>query len=361
MIVIILYTCLIFFFIFGLIRLPKTEVDTSLALQKFSIVIPFRNEENNLKALLKSITKLNYDLNHFEILLIDDESTDNSVNLIKKWQEQLPNLSLLKNNRISNSPKKDAIRAGVKASKYDWIITTDADCTLPKNWLHCYNSTIHQNGSLFIAGPIELENKKGFIHQYQLFDCLSLLGTTLGSFGVKKPMMCNAANMGFDKSTYLQIQNGSNTNIASGDDVFTLESFVKKHPKQIQYLNTIEALVSTKTETSWKDIFQQRIRWAAKSTHYKSIFTKFVGLIVLITQFTLLITLFYKPLLSLFLWLVKIGVDGFLLLLTAQKLQQKISYWYYLSIAFVYPFINTFIGTKALFGGYTWKHRKFKK
>ena len=360
MLIIGLYSFLIILFIVGLIRLPKTEIDTKKPQQKFSIVVPFRNEENALNALLQSIQNLNYNANAFEILLIDDDSTDNSINIIKKWQTKIPNLKLFNNIRISNSPKKDAIKVGVKASKHDYIITTDADCELPKNWLHAYNSTIHSHKSLFVAGPIALKTTNSFVEQYQKYDSLSLIGATMGSFGIQQPIMCNAANMGFHKNTYLQIQK-NNTKIASGDDVFTLEYFVKNYPKKVQYLNNVEALVQTNAEKNWKNVFEQRIRWAAKTTHYQNLFTKFVGFIILLTQLGILIALVINPLLALFMCIVKFGIDFILIWIAAEKINQNTSYFQYLLMAILYPFLNVYIGIRALFGGYTWKDRKFKR
>lgn len=351
---------MILLFIVGLIRLPKTEVDKTLNPQKFSVLIPFRNEENSLDTLLKSIQNLEYNSDNLEILLIDDESTDNSVNIIKRWQNKIPNIKILNNQRVSYSPKKDAIQVGIKASKFDFIITTDADCVFPKNWLFAYNTIIHQKQSLFVAGPIALKINKNFVEQYQKHDSLSLIGVTMGSFGIQQPMMCNAANMGFDKKAYLQMQ-FHQTNIASGDDVFTLENFVKSFTKKVHYLNTTEALVVTKSENNWENVIQQRIRWAAKSTQYKSLFTKFVGLIVLITQLTIVVGLILKPFLTFYLLLVKIGIDLIIILITSKKLKQKISIPQYVLMGILYPFLNTYIGIKALFGGYTWKERSFKK
>lgn len=359
-VVIAIYVLIILLFIVGLIRLPKTEIDTNLDKQKFSIIIPFRNEEESLGTLLKSIQDLSYQPDAFEVLFIDDESTDNSVKIIKKWQENLTNIRLYPNKRHSNSPKKDAIQVGLKNCKFDYIITTDADCVLPKNWLYAYNTSIQKKQSLFLAGPIALKNSKNLIDLYQKYDSLSLIGVTMGSFGINKPMMCNAANMGFDKKSYLKILNSHN-HIASGDDIFTLENFIKNTPEKIHYLNSTDALVYTKTENSWHKIIQQHVRWAAKSTHYKSLFTKFVGLIVLITQLSIIIGLFIQPLITVFIWIVKLGFDFILIWIAAEKTEQKTTYIYYILMAIIYPFLNTYIGIKALFGGYTWKERKFKR
>lgn len=355
-----LYLIVVLFFIVGVIRLPNTKIDKKLAKKKFSILIPFRNEEESLTPLLNSIRNLDYNIDDFEVLMIDDESCDNSVSIINKWKKDIPNIQLFKNKRRSNSPKKDAIQVGIKNSNFDFIISTDADCILPENWLHTYNTSIQKNNSLFIAGPIALKTNKTFLEQYQKHDNISLIGSTMGSFGIKKPIMCNAANMGFDKETYLNIK-PKNDDITSGDDIFTLEKFVKTHPKKVHFLNTSEALIITKPETSWQNVINQRIRWAAKSTHYTNLYTKLIGLIVLTTQLSIVFGLILIPIKTLIFWVFKICVDFVLIKYTSHKTKQEVNINQYVTTAIYYPFLNTYIGVRSLFGGYIWKGRNFKR
>lgn len=360
MIVIGVYSILIILFCIGLLRLPKTNIDTNIPFQKFSLIIPFRNEETNLESLLQSIKQLHYKKENLEVLFIDDASTDNSVNIVKKWQKQLPNIQLHSNYRVSSSPKKDAIQVGVKRATFDFIITTDADCILPKELLNCYNSDIQRYNSLCIAGPIKYTGPSNFLTNYQKLDSLSLLGTTMGCFGLRKPTMCNAANLGFSKKEYLEMES-QNHHITSGDDIFTLEYFIKKHPSKISFLNTPLAVVTTKTEESWSAVIMQRVRWAAKTKHYQNTFTKLLGLVVFATQLTLLFYLFFNLKTALFLWLVKATFDFILLISTALKTKQHLNFVYYPFIAILYPFLNTYIAILSLFGGFTWKGRKFKR
>lgn len=361
MISLFLYTIIIIAFIIGLNKLPKLKINTNLKPKQFSVIIPFRNEANNLNNLLNSISKLDYPKSAFEIFLIDDESTDDSLEIIKQWKTKLPNLTVLQNNRNSNSPKKDAIKVGILNANFDWIITTDADCILPNQWLQAYNYKITTDNSLFIAGPVLLQSSNNLVQQYQKLETISLLGTTTGAFGLKNPIMCNAANMGFHKNTFLEIQNKKAYSITSGDDIFTLETFSKKHPNNTHYLNSINAIVLTSAEKNWKNVIQQRIRWAAKSTAYTNTFTKLTGLIVLIIQIRIVLGIFLTPLSTSIIWITKVGVDFILILFTAQKFKQNVSFVYYLFSATLYPFINTYIGIRALFGGYKWKNRQFKR
>jgi len=361
MIVICIYAIPILLLTYGLIKLPITKVNQSLNPHRFSIVIPFRNEAKNLNPLLQSISKLNYPEDYFEIILIDDASTDSSIDIIQKWKKFIPNLHILQSIRKSNSPKKDALLLGIKHAKHPWIVTTDADCMVPNKWLYYYNTVIHQKNALLICGPIKLKAKKNILHQYQVLDTLSLIGITMGSFGLEKPLMCNAANMGFHKKTFLNIQKYNTQKTTSGDDIFTLENFTKHFPNQTHYLNNAKALVTTKPENTLKQVIHQRVRWAAKSTQYQNWRTKLLGFIVLLTQLSCITLPFFNINYGLLFWTIKISIDAVLLYICAFKLRQKINPFIFIPMAIVYPFVNGFIGVKALFGGYTWKERHFNR
>ena len=113
-----------------------------------------------------------------------------------------------------------------------------------------------------------------------------MIGCTIGGFGIKKPFMCNGANLCYSKEIFHEL-NGfeGNNHLASGDDIFLLEKMFKHFPKKTKYLKSDKALIITSAEPTLKKLFQQRIRWASKSTSYSNRFTKIVGLIVLLTIF----------------------------------------------------------------------------
>ena len=361
MIIVLLYGLAIALFSIGLYKLPSSQKDTSLKPHQFSIVIPFRNEEKNLPDLLESLSQIDYPRACFEILMIDDQSTDHSTKLIQAYTEKIPNLTLLQNLRKSVSPKKDAIQVGLQYSSFEYFITSDADCIVPKHWLHFFNNAIHHHQAELICGPVVIHKTTGFWQGYQYLDLMALMGTTMGGFGWKKPMLCNAANMGFKKETYLQLQSQNPQTTTSGDDLFTLEAFAKNCPENIHYLNHPHAIVNTKAEFGIKEIVNQRIRWAAKSTRYKNRWTQLLGLLVLSTQIMMIILLFYSWKKAVFIWSFKILVDGILLACTCIRLKQVFTVGNYLPMAVLYPFLNSYIGLKALTGGYQWKGRKFKR
>lgn len=134
------YFIMIAFFIIGCDRLPVQKKNQTPPVNSFSIIVPFRNEAINLPGLLDSIGSLDYPLDLFEIIFVNDDSNDNYLNLIENFQKVQPNISLqiIESDRQTISPKKDAINTGIGVSNFNWIISTDADCVAPRNWLLCF-------------------------------------------------------------------------------------------------------------------------------------------------------------------------------------------------------------------------------
>ncbi|MGB5419433.1 glycosyltransferase, partial [Algibacter sp.] len=288
LLVTLIYLALIGSFIFGFNKVPIFKLEDIPAKTKFSVIIPFRNEAENLPDLLKSIDVLNYPKSHFEIIFVDDESDDESVHIIQKTLKSRlidcaqGDIEIISNNRRTNSPKKDAITSAIEKAKYHWIITTDADCQLPKFWLDSFDEYIQKTNAVCIAAPVTYTQQNAFLNTFQILDIMSLQGATIGGFGIQKPFLSNGANFGYKKSIFLEI-NGfkGNTNIASGDDIFLLEKISKRYPKQLHYLKCEQAIVKTKSQPTWKNLISQRIRWAAKTSAYTNWFGKLTGLIVL--------------------------------------------------------------------------------
>ena len=348
--------------IYGFTRIKKYQKTDFKPKTSFTIIVPFRNEKENLPKLLDSFAKLNYPNNLFEVILVDDSSNE-------KFQVSgfRFHVSLIDNIRISNSPKKDAISTAMQHIKTNWVITTDADCIVPENWLLTFDNYIQQNNVLMLAGAVSYQCENSFLHHFQQLDLTSLQGATIGSFGIKKAFMCNGANLAYTKSLFEKL-NGfdGNNKIASGDDVFLLQKAADLFPDEVHYLKAKEAIVLTKPTENWKSLFYQRVRWAAKTSSYQSIFGKSLGLIVFfgnlsfVIGFGLLIFGIWSwQLLVLFVF-PKFIIDFVLLYLTNQFLTNTRLRYLFLSSLF-YPFFSTFVALYSLFGSYEWKDRRFVK
>lgn len=364
-----IYVVFILQLIFGFDKVKSFVRTDEKPVTKFSIIVPFRNEEKNLPKLLRSISKLNYPKDLFEIIMVDDFSTDASERVYIKWRMEngLIETTLLENLRLSNSPKKDAISRAIPILKHEWVVTTDADCVVNKNWLLTLDNFIQKNNAEMVVGAVVYKTKNNWFHQFQQLDLLSLQGTTIGSFGIRKPFMCNGANFAYTKKLFNEIGGfGGNNKMASGDDVFLLQKALKNHADKVHYIKNTDTIVRTKPENDLYKLFMQRVRWASKTTGYSGYYSKSLAVVVLALNFGLVCGLWFVVcgLLSwqtlLIVFSIKYFVD-YLLLLKSNQYLRKGKFIFPLASSLVYPFFCSLVGIYSLFGSFTWKGRNFNK
>ncbi len=362
-IVFLIYLLFIGQLIYGFNRMKRFAKKEFTPKTSFSIVVPFRNEKENLPNLLHSISLLNYPKELVEVILVDDDSNDS-------WKLEVGSLKLdirlIKNERKSNSPKKDAIETAIEIAKNNWIITTDADCLVQNDWLTIYDQYIQENEVEMVASSVCYVPKKGFLAAFQNLDFLSLQGATIGSFGIEKPFMCNGANFAYSKQFFKEL-NGfhGNETIASGDDVFLLQKAISAAPKKVGFLLAKESIVATKSVETWSELFQQRIRWASKSSSYSSVYGKLLALVVFggnlvwLASFFLWLTSFLNQNSFMLLVALKFLIDFILIFKTANFFASKLHY--VLASSLLYPFFSVSVAVYSLFGKYNWKERNFRK
>ena len=364
---ILVYIVTIGHLIYGFNKVSTYQPGNSVPKTFFAIVVPFRNESENLPNLLESFKKLNYPIDLFEIILVDDFSEDDSVRQIYNWRMEngIYQITLLENLRVSNSPKKDAISRAIPIIKNQWVITTDADCVVPENWLATLDDYIQNHDVSMIAGSVTISNPRSFIHHFQQNDMASLQGATMGSFGLGLGFMCNGANLCYKKSLFTDL-NGfiGNNKIASGDDVFMLQKALLKSPEKVHFVKSKANIVATKPLNNWGTLFQQHVRWASKTGSYLSVFGKdlavivFAGNLALVIEFCLMVfkLLPYQNFIILF--IIKFVFDFILLYKANRFLSRKWMYYLILS-SFIYPFFCVSVALYSFAGAYKWKGRKF--
>lgn len=361
-----IYCAFILALSFGYSKIRKWRFTGSHPKTTFTIIIPFRNEAQNLPALLQSIEKLDYPLQLFEIILVNDFSNDEGENLIYKWRMANGRIhtTLLENIRISGSPKKDAIMRAIPIATSDWIVTTDADCVLPARWLLELNDFICTKNAEMVAGAVFLQGKS-LSSGFERLDVMSLQAATIGGFGLQRPFMCNGANFAYKKSLFVELGGFSgNSGFAGGDDVFLLQKAAAEVPEKIAYLKSGNFVVITKPETSWVKLFKQRVRWASKATSYESSFAEMLSLAVFFGNLSIIaiaVAAFFNaiPLSSLICaFAVKYVID-LVLLLQGNSFPGKKSFIFPLFSSVIYPFFSVAVAIFAIIGNFDWKGRKF--
>lgn len=358
--VIILYCLAICFLIYGFTKINTIEYIGLTPKTKFSIIVPFRNEVENLPVLLDSFALLNYPTELFEVILVDDESEKRFQISDYKFQ-----VSIVKNCRVSNSPKKDAIVTAMQIVNTNWIITTDADCVVNENWLLVLDNYIQLHDVSMISGAVTYACDDAFLHHFQQLDLTSLQGATIGSFGIKKGFMCNGANFSYTKSFFQELQGfEGNNGIASGDDVFLLQKAISQFPKKVHYLKSKNNIVITKPLDDWKSLFYQRVRWASKTSSYQSRFGKGLGLLVFGGNLSLILGFIFWVLglfsfFNVFLLLVLKFAADTVLIYKSHCFLNKTKIRHLILSSLLYPFFSVSVALYSLFGKYEWKGRWF--
>lgn len=354
------YLLNILWLIYGYTKVKSFIPESMYPTTTFTVIIPFRNEARNLPKLLESINVQRYPANLFEVILVDDDSSDNFQIPDTKFQTVL-----LENQRRTNSPKKDAINTAIQKAKNEWIVTTDADCIVPETWLESFDSFIQQYQPKMIASGVYYQTGNSILDSFQQLDLLSLQGTTIGSFGNQQAFMCNGANLAYRKD-FFESLNGfeGNDTIASGDDVFLLQKAILQENEKVHFIKSNRTLVQTQTEKSWIELFHQRVRWAGKTGNYSGVYSKQLGLSVFLTNSVWILSLLFMVFgfLSVYSFIllaaVKFLVDTLLILKTSRFFLIRVRHLLINSL--IYPFFSTVVALYSFFGSYHWKGRTFK-
>ncbi len=338
------YFLLIFSFIAGFIKIKDFKSLNSKNRSpklKLSVIIPFKNEANNLSRLVNSLINQTLEDEYYEVIFVNDHSVDKSEVILSELIKKRENFKILNtNNTVSG--KKNALSFGIKNALNNIIVTTDADCTHPKNWLKMiYLCFDEQNPKMLIA-PVIMQGTS-FFGKIQSAEFMSLTASTAGAAGIGHPIMCNGANLAFKKNIFFEMNDGFNSREISGDDIFLLHNIKKKYSEDIKYLKSPEASVQTYPTDNLKDFFKQRIRWTSKSRSYKDADTILTSLLVLTTNLILLFSglrAFYLENYELFIWILflKFLPDTVLFIISSSYFKQIKLLYYFLIFLPLYPF-----------------------
>ena len=329
---------------------------------KVSVLIAARNEEKNIEDLLQSLYNQTFPKELFEVIIVDDHSEDDTKIVIENFVKENKdiNIKLLEAN---NTGKKYAISQALHKAENELIIVTDADCTLNYTWIENIVAFYQNKRCKMILAPVLLSPAETFFEKIQVLEHLSLMGSTAGSAAIGFPVMCNGANMAYEREAALEVEKErKDFNIASGDDMFLLEQFVKKYGhNNIKFLLSKSAIVKTKTCKTVSEFFRQRRRWVSKTKSYTSWKIIATALVVFLFNFSiisLLLSAFFIPALwSLYflLTLLKFFIDFPLLKNITSFMDQRNLLKWTLPLEFIYPFYVVFTAVSGLLIKVNWK------
>lgn len=373
----------------------KNPIDSSFLKEnisetlKISVIIPVRNEAENILFLLQDLEKQTYSKHKFEVILADDDSTDDTLKIVQKFQQNT-NINLIINQlppKTNNtSPKKRAIDSSIKLASGQLITTTDGDCRVGEKWLESIANFQAQTGAYLVSCPVtffktlrhkDLKIQKSIIvfpnndsifTNIQIIEFASLIGSGACAMFIQKPNMCNGANLTYLKSAFYEVSGFSgNENLASGDDEFLMHKIAAKYPKKVRFLKNQDTIVETNAHTNWRSFYNQRKRWASKWQHYNNWQTTALAVFVFLANLVVPLSFgfwffdFISTKILLLILLLKYSAEFIFLSLIINFLRKKSLIWLIPFVQIIYPLYVVLFGLVAQKQGeYVWKGRKLK-
>jgi glycosyltransferase involved in cell wall biosynthesis len=335
--------------IFGKFSFAKTQ-ETEANNIPISVIVCAKNEEENVIKYVPLLAEQNYP--DFEIVLIDDASSDNTLEIFEEFEKQYPNIRLVKvkNNEAFWGNKKYALTLGIKAAKKEHLLFTDADCyPTSKDWITTMSAQFSKEKTIVLGYGGYEKITNSLLNKIIRFETLLTAIQYFSWAKMGKPYMGVGRNLAYKKEEFFNV-NGfiDHIQIRSGDDDLFINQAANSENTTICY--SPESFTYSAPKTTFKDWFIQKRRHVATATHYKS-FDKIQLAIFFSSQLLFLIT----PIVLLafqFQWILVVSLIGFRYLITwivtgfaAGKLKEKdVIYWYpILEIILIFTQINVFI------------------
>ncbi|MCF0073824.1 glycosyltransferase [Dyadobacter sp. CY261] len=353
-------------FLWGRLRKPATSTAIPPDLL-ITVIIPVRNEADNIASLLEDLDHQTLPATHFEVLVMDDGSTDNTANIVRVFAaHSTANIKLitLPDERTS-APKKRAIETAMTYAKGKLIVTTDGDCRAQPGWLKAISLYYTQTGAKLISSPVTFTEETSLTDHLQTVEFASLIGSGAASMSAGYPSMCNGANLAYEKQAFMEVNGYEGVrHIASGDDELLMHKIAARYPGSIGFLRHHDAIIRTAPHRNWASFYRQRKRWASKWKHYQSKTPLVLAVYIFASNFSLILAAasalagavppsVFAGMLALKCapeWLFLGSVLGFL--------QKPKSLVYIPVTQCIYPFYVCFFGLAAQKGEYEWKGRK---
>lgn len=333
---------------FGKFSFTKPQTATPKRIP-ISVIVCAKNEEENVRKLIPLLVEQNYP--NFEIVLIDDASSDNTLDIFEEFEKLYSNIKLVKveNNEAFWGNKKYALTLGIKAAKHEYLLFTDADC-LPasKEWIATMSSQFTVEKTI-VLGYGSYEKGTSLLNKIIRFETL-LTATQYFSWAkLGKPYMGVGRNLAYKREEFFNVRGFmDHMKVRSGDDDLFINQAATKKNTTVCYLP--ESFTHSVPKTSFKDWFIQKRRHVSTAEHYKIFDRNQLG-IFYVSQLLFLIL----PIILLvfqFQWIAVVSIIGFRYIFAwiamgfaAGKLKEKdVMYWFpIIEIILIFTQLNIFI------------------
>ncbi len=340
----------------GLRRLRDEIHDTSPFI---SVVIAARNEERHIASCLESVLQQSYPKEKFEVIVVNDNSTDGTETICLEFAEAHDNLVyVLAHEDKTLLGKTNALDQGIEKARGDVILVTDADCTVPPTWIEW--TAKRYGNKVGIVGGITIQKASNGFEGMQSLDWVYLLGLAASAVAFRNPLSLIGNNLSFRKAAYQDVGGYKKIRFSVTEDFMLFQSIVRTNRWNYLYPIDPRVLVVSEPCSALRDVIRQKHRWGRGGLDMR-----LTGLLIMAVGFgahflillTFLIGSFFVAATGL---MVKFIADYVFLYTILNRLERtdllKHFYWfeiYFASYVLLLPFI-VFFGGRVVWKGRTY-------
>ncbi|MCF7918670.1 MAG: glycosyltransferase [Candidatus Cloacimonetes bacterium] len=328
-----------------------------------SVVIAARNEADNLPELLLRLKNQNYPSDHYEVILVDDASSDGTAELAERFAEKWSNLKIIRIQDRDNalSKKKNALQQGITAAQGEIIMLTDADCLPGSNWLSSMAGGFTDNTDMVVGlSRTQYYDKPRLFsaQSFEHFDFLAMFATAGGLILSGKYFSCSGQNLAYRKSAWEKVGGFSKIkHIISGDDVNLMQLF-RQAGLKISFNMSTGSFMTTASIQNWWELINQRTRWSSNTRYQLMLNPEFFIFLmsVLIITFLPWFLLFSYFSTGLVVILLRLAFEMSFLKYVFKKFKEPPESVKFYPVWFILqPLYVLIVSTSGFFGWFMWK------
>jgi cellulose synthase/poly-beta-1,6-N-acetylglucosamine synthase-like glycosyltransferase len=244
------------------------NVNTSGLPLKVSVIIPARDEEKTLPALLESLACQSKCI--YEIVLINDRSRDNTLEVMRKYQANYRGLIKIIDNKNSYSgknPKQAALSLAEEVAAGDIFLYTDADCSVPENWVEYMTKPFSDNKTGLVFGTVTVDKGKTLLEKFQQYDHLLRYHYTAACAGLNIPTGGFGNNLAVRRAALQEVGGFKQLEYSVTEDAQLIAKIRNSGKWKIIAQTSLKSMVNTAPAKTWKELAGQELRWSTGAIH----------------------------------------------------------------------------------------------
>ena len=349
----------------GLSKIEKKENNKKVSIF-ISVVIAVKNENKCIDKLLLALKNQSYPTEMFEIIIVDDESSDNTLEILQKWKNKVKNLKIIesKKNQEGWDRKIWSLNQGIEVAKGEIILHTDGDCFPEKDWILHMALQFNDIEIGYVVGATPLIGE-GFFNKIIIHE--SLAQDSLSAFGLYNNLLfsCNGRSVSYRKKYFDRVNGFKDiSHIVGGDDDLLMHKLINQTHCKSKYITSKNSFVFSDTVNSFKELVSQRIRYASKGlTFYRYRFvSKELKLIIpllyivnILVCFSIIQLIYAPNYFFLLIFFIKLISDFIMVKTYLGQIKYSLDYIIFLFLSIVHPFYIIIFSTIAPFKQIKWK------